>query len=111
MSPAEHDLDWPDLEDEIVCHEQPKSAIYLNRNDHVVIAQQGDSFYGLGDLFVRFDRMHLPAVIARLSEYLAESVTETSPRNGGEHDVRPAALRQRRYRQRHRSNASDVGAE
>ena len=69
-APAENqddrDFDWRD-DSAIVIHEQPKTAVYLNGHDQVVIRQQG---WPEDDAWVYVSRENLPALIRELQSYL-----------------------------------------
>jgi hypothetical protein len=66
-APKEPDFDWKD-EDEVIIHDQPTVAVYLNTRNQVVIRSQGDGYW-TEDQWVYISRPNLTALISRLQEY------------------------------------------
>jgi hypothetical protein len=63
----EPDFDWKD-EDEVIIHDQPTVAVYVNVRNQVVIRSQGDGYW-TEDQWVVISRPNLAALISRLQEF------------------------------------------
>jgi hypothetical protein len=92
-------FDWSD-EENVVCHEQPRSAVYFNPRGQVVIRQQADYHAFDEDSFVFFSIENVPALIEALRVCIASNTPRPPSRVAS--PVTPGASRQKRYRERHR---------
>jgi hypothetical protein len=89
-------------DDDLVIFEQPATRVFENVHGQIVIRQTAEVFED--DPFVIFNRENLPTLISALSAYVSD-VKAGAPTEAGERSHRnAAATRQKRYRERHRSN-------
>lgn len=68
---------WDDYRDdgELVIESQPRTAIYLNQADQVVVRQEGPDGDFRQDPFVRFSQHYAPCVIRKIAELAGYQVT------------------------------------
>ena len=105
--PEEQDdtgFDW--CGDDIVCHQQPRSAVYFNPHGQVVIRQERDYHAFEDDPFVFFSVENVPALIEALRACLEPGTPKPAAAQAKlTNNGRTAADRQRRYR-RHRNGVT-----
>ena len=98
----EDDGEFQWCDDDVIVHHQPRTAVYWNPRGQIVI-REAAADYGDDDPFVFVSVEHLPALISALQSRLNEAIGSDAPITVQRH-VTPAALRQRRYRERHRNS-------
>jgi hypothetical protein len=96
-------FDWSE-EDNVVCHEQPRSAVYFNPRGQVVIRQQADYHAFDEDSFVFFSIENVPALIESLRALISPGTPKPPSRVAS--PVTSGASRQKRYRERHRNGVT-----
>jgi hypothetical protein len=92
-----NDFDWTKNKDLVVVADQAAIAVYENPTGAAVIRKERD-WNEDDDIFIVIQRQNIQAVVNGLLALMNEKVETAAPPKP---DVSAAALRQRRYRQRH----------
>jgi hypothetical protein len=105
---AEVDFHWcrPDGDETVCIPEQLAIACYLNPSGDIVIRQRADA-YEDQDAIVLVAPIHARTLATAILRLLGETLPVTPEASLGDGSVTPAALRQRRYRERHRKEPEE----